>query len=94
MKTYIVQISKWYFPEEIWAKEQRLNEVFRQVKVRAENRTEAAKKVWEKFGKQWLGHMKSKEGSVRMVSLYVNEPVAGVTGLAGRLMPIRVYEGE
>lgn len=59
--------------------------------VRAKTRVEAAKKVWEKYRKEWLP-LCTAPGSSRFskrISLHVGEK-GSISGGAGRLEPIRV----
>lgn len=85
--TYEVGIPKDYFPKELHPKG--LVVSYLEIhKVKAANRTEAAKAIWALHGKRLLSQMLPH---VKKLSLYVNEPSAGVGGILGRLMPIQVY---
>jgi hypothetical protein len=59
-----------------------------EVRVRAKGRTDAAAKAWAKFRLQWLPSL--RRGT--KISLYVNDPTAGVGGKLTRLPPICVSE--
>jgi len=89
MKKYKGYIAKWYFPKESYPDKH--SEVWESFTIMAENRTEAAHKAWKKYGKKWLNEMNPKITKIRHISLYINSPKSGVTGLAGRLTPIRVF---
>ena len=59
-----------------------------EVRVRATGRTDAAHKAWSKFRPRWLPSL--RRGT--KISLYVNDPTAGVGGKLTRLSPICVSE--
>lgn len=85
-----VYISKYYFPPTQWPKG-RMDEMYRYWKVRAQNRTEAALKIWARHNKTLLSEMTPNSSRLsRQVSLNVNSPEAGIGGTAGRLTSIRV----
>jgi hypothetical protein len=85
---YIVGVSNAYFPADM---KQPLTEFAFLCKVYAISRVDAATKVWDKFGGEWLTLMPPKQTRVRKISLHVDDPAAGATGLLGRLIPIEVY---
>jgi len=93
MLLYEVGIPKCYFPKELWP-ECLIDSYIQIVKLRANSRTEAALKVWERYGTWWLDLMLPCETSKRIVSLDVNEPQVGVEGLLGRLESIKVYDSS
>lgn len=88
-KMYTVGISKAYFPKEL----QQSQEYFEIISVPANGRLEAAQLAWAQNGQRWLSLMSPQQTKVRIVSLNVDEPDAGVGGLLGRLQPITVYRG-
>ncbi len=81
-----VFLSKAYFPKDVWSVGYSVESVAGWV-VRAESRTDAAKKVWERYRRKWRPLMLPH---IKHVSLHVNDPMAGTSGIAGRLEPIRV----
>ena len=81
-----VFISKAYYPQEIWPQPRWMEAQFT-ARVLAKNRTEAAKKAWDKFGPEWRKLMRRQDFKI---SLHVSSPTAGVGGFAGRLSPIRI----
>jgi len=93
MNTFTVGINKAYFPKEIHP--QGPAQLYQHVvKVKAENRTDAAHKAWLLFGNDWISQMNPKQTSVRHISLDVNDPQTErgkeLSNL-GRMMAIRVY---
>ena len=101
MRMYMVGIDKIYFPvarpSRRWSRSREVTFLFEPpVKVKAESRTEAAKLAWEVYGETWLEEMGPciTGATKRKISLYVNEPSAGVGGILGRLSPIQVYEED
>lgn len=58
------------------------------VRVRAVGRRDAAKKAWATFRLRWLPSLRRDT----KISLYVNDPIAGVGGKLTRLSPIFVSE--
>lgn len=91
INSYDVGISKMYFPKEI--RPSGVQEFYQVIKIKASSRTDAATKVWQLYGTEWLKLMGPKQTSVRIVSLHVSSPKAGVGGILGRLYPIKVYSG-
>jgi len=89
---YKVAISKAYFPK--GSGYTKLGAFFEKpIKVLAKNRTEAAEAAWMKHGDRWLSQMKPHTSRLpRKVSLDVDDPVAGVGGYIGRLMPVNIYK--
>jgi hypothetical protein len=59
-----------------------------EVRVRATGRTDAAHKAWAKHRLRWLPSLRRG----MKVSLYVNDPTAGVGGKLTRLSPICISE--
>ncbi len=93
MKTFFIYIHKAYFPKELHKKDL-VQEDYAQWNVKAETRTEAAKKVWAKHGKELLEKMTENKNSLpRKVSLYSGSKTDPTT-YAGRLPPILVYNGK
>ena len=91
IRTYKVYISKVYFPKKLHSPESKMTEVYVSWKIKANSRTDAAQKIWAKYGDRLLKDMKNTGSRLpRKVSLNVNEPTAGVTGTASRLYPINV----
>jgi hypothetical protein len=89
---YSVYISKEYFPPGTQQEKFRFTDVWEQLYIKATSRREAAALAWSANGTRWLYSM-NKLGKGRIiVSLYVNDPKAGVTGIAGRLPAIKVYD--
>ena len=89
-KTYRVGVPKAYFPIDIRPTE--IGSEFQEVvSIKAKNRSEAANKTWAQHGTRWLEMMPPKQTTVRRISLYADEPDAGVGGKLGRLSPIEVY---
>ena len=87
---FLIGIHKIYFPPELRSSEPG-NEFYEVVKEKATSRPEAAQKAWTKHGPRWLPLLTPKQTTVRRISLYVNEPLAGTGGKLGRLGPIEVY---
>lgn len=86
-----VYIAKWYFPREIWPKT--CSEQFESWGIIANSRREAANKIWGKYREELLNKMIPHTSKLpRRVSLHVNSPNAGATGLASRLSPIMIKE--
>lgn len=59
-----------------------------EVCVRATGRRDAAEKAWVTFRLRWLPSLRRDT----KISLYVNDPLAGVGGKLTRLPPIHVSE--
>ena len=59
-----------------------------EVRVRATGRRDAAEKAWATFRLRWLASLRRDT----QISLYVNDPLAGVGGKLTRLPPICVSE--
>ena len=90
-KIYTVQISKSYFPKDLWYNVEIGTDIFKTWKIKAISRMDAAKKIWKKENEELLKIMIPEGNLGRHVSLYVNDPDApGNSGLASRLTPIRV----
>jgi len=97
-RIYTVYIDKTYFPKELQPKG--IAEIaYEIVKVKADSRTTAALRAWDKMGRKWLNEMAPLETTQRKISLHVDEPSAasydrGVKymggGAASRLSPIEV----
>ena len=88
-----VYISKAYFPK--GKKDNQYDDRYKSWEIDAGSRDEAARKAWEMDGADLLGKMNPYENRFPLrVSLYVSDPTApGASGAAGRLQPIRVWEG-
>jgi len=89
IRSYRVGIDKSYFPKNLQPRN--ITNVFEVVKVRAGSRIDAAQKAWDRNRSRWLPIMVNPKGKV---SLYVNDPGSGPTGIMMRLIPIQVFDGE
>ncbi len=96
MRTYEVYISKYYFPRHTWPPPFSEKQMYRFIK--ANSRTEAANKFWEKYGKTLLKDIKQCDWDygrrTKQVSLYVsgNGNYKDPSFRAGRLTPIVVWK--
>lgn len=84
---YKVGIPKEYFPHGTCPA--RFTGTYEVVSIFAKNRTAAAMKAWKIHGVRWERLMRK---DVKIVSLYVNDPKVGASGLMGRLSTIIVKE--
>lgn len=99
MKTWTVQISKVYFEKEFSSQAEPFTDVLHSWNVRAEDRVQAAHKVWKLHGGSLLKKMRQ---DIKSVSLYSGCPAkrSKTTGdvlcrdlgsVPGRLTPIKVF---
>ena len=88
-RVYDVGVPKEYFPKSAWPKG--VAEFVRVHKVKAASRTEAANKVWAKYGKGYLLRMGPRQTKLpRKISLFVS---GGEGTPPGRLRPVLVHTG-
>ena len=90
--TYKVGIPAAYFPSGTKSKDCDFSGIYEVVHIRSISRTEAAKKAWKKHYHNWLPLMNPKQTTIRIISLYVNDPKIGTSGNMTRLSPIKVYQ--
>ena len=89
--TYTVAISKFYFSREFWPTNEHLgSDIYELIKVKAENRTDAAQQVWASKQGEWEPKMIPPSKLGRKVSLYVDDPTGVSQGTLTRLPPVRV----
>lgn len=89
---YQVGIPKIYFPRSMWPRQ--ITEFFEVVEVVAESRVRAARIAWDSNCDRWLRFIVTPSTSIQKISLYVNNPKSGNSGLMGRLDPIPVFSRE
>jgi hypothetical protein len=85
-RLYTVGIDKVYFA--VQPKLPPCVTVADEVRILATGRTDAAHKAWAKHRLRWLPSLRRDT----KISLYVNDPTAGVGGKLTRLPPIFVSE--